>query len=1016
VHQHLATRSAWLLLILGLCLPLGAHSTDASGEQLRRLQWFVARSGTGLAPRLSISPSDRTGGAPRLSRPLARLLGHTRGQSTRESMHVLALGDLLWVDAEGHAAVRAVEQLQMATEAAPPSAALLSDLAAAYLVRAEHGGSLLDLHQALEAAGRALEMDSTYPPARYNLALTLDRLMLDTQATVAWRAAVAADPASAWGGEAALQVRRLTAPRPPWRSAERPLAESASRFPQEARQFAMDTLLGHWGEAVLRRDPQAGAYLRDADVIGTALVARGGDRSVADLVSAIQLHSRDSAATARLARAHALYARAQGYVEVRRGSAALTRWDSIPDVKQASPVLALWMRYWRGVSLFYADRGKEATPLFADVLQRVDTVRQPALAGRVLWSLGTPFLRAGDYSVARDRFSAAARLFTRAGEREHLGSVQELQAEALFGLGDEEQAYARMRDGLETLRPYRCSQWLHNLLYSLSQAATVRGLNHASVWLQEEDVAVAMAVPHRPGLRAEALLARARSLTAAGTLDRAQRDIDRARALLDSIESPYEQNWQATQLRFAQAGMWVRTHPERAVTMLDSVLGFYRGNVSSRAVASFAYRADARLSMSQLSGATADLDSAAALIGGFTTSIRDVSERAVALANGRRVFERLVMLYVRQGRPADALATLERARVAFGEGDGARDAVPGVSAAPPGQVVVDYALAGDTLLTFVLRGRVVQLHRQTLDGAELAATARRARTALERHAGPGELHPPLELLFDRLIRPIAAWLRSGEPVVLVADGELGEIPFAALRDSSRNQFLVQRHVLRNAFSLADAVRTGQASSAAASVFVADPEFSAAEHPTLPRLPHSATEVQRISQAYPRPIRLVGPAAGRDTLLALLPRARLFHFAGHAIFDADRPSRSYLVVASRPGEPGRIGPAALDSLDLGGVRLVVLSACETQRSATGRPGGFAGLSEAFLEAGAGGVVGSLWKVREESTQALMEEFHRAWRASGDAAAALRTAQLRLLASPEAALRSPAAWAGFRYAGT
>jgi CHAT domain-containing protein len=103
------------------------------------------------------------------------------------------------------------------------------------------------------------------------------------------------------------------------------------------------------------------------------------------------------------------------------------------------------------------------------------------------------------------------------------------------------------------------------------------------------------------------------------------------------------------------------------------------------------------------------------------------------------------------------------------------------------------------------------------------------------------------------------------------------------------------------------------------------------------------------------------------------------------------------------------------MNLEGLRLVVLSACETQRSATGRSGGFSGLSEAFLAAGAGGVVGSLWKVREEPTQALMQEFHAAYRTSGNAAAALRTAQLRLLASSDPALRSPAAWAGFRYAG-
>jgi CHAT domain-containing protein len=103
------------------------------------------------------------------------------------------------------------------------------------------------------------------------------------------------------------------------------------------------------------------------------------------------------------------------------------------------------------------------------------------------------------------------------------------------------------------------------------------------------------------------------------------------------------------------------------------------------------------------------------------------------------------------------------------------------------------------------------------------------------------------------------------------------------------------------------------------------------------------------------------------------------------------------------------------MDLKGLCLVVLSACETIRSRRGTSGGFAGLSGAFLSAGAAGVVGSLWRVNDRLTQALMSEFHGAYRHSTDGAGALREAQLRLLNSTDSALRSPAAWAAFRYAG-
>jgi CHAT domain-containing protein len=141
-----------------------------------------------------------------------------------------------------------------------------------------------------------------------------------------------------------------------------------------------------------------------------------------------------------------------------------------------------------------------------------------------------------------------------------------------------------------------------------------------------------------------------------------------------------------------------------------------------------------------------------------------------------------------------------------------------------------------------------------------------------------------------------------------------------------------------------------------------------------------------------------------------------HYAGHALFDDARPAASALVLAPSPGAPGRLTAGELARLRWGGVRLVVLSACHTLRAGGGRSDGFAGLSGALLAAGAGGVAGSTGQVDDATTRVLMTAFHRAWRRSGDGAGALRQAQLQLLRSADPALRSPAAWGTFRYAGS
>jgi CHAT domain-containing protein len=199
--------------------------------------------------------------------------------------------------------------------------------------------------------------------------------------------------------------------------------------------------------------------------------------------------------------------------------------------------------------------------------------------------------------------------------------------------------------------------------------------------------------------------------------------------------------------------------------------------------------------------------------------------------------------------------------------------------------------------------------------------------------------------------------------------------------------------------------------------VADPAFDPREHPDFPRLAHAADEAREIAAEYPGAPLLRDTAATEGALRAALGGAGMVHYAGHAVFDDERPERSYLLLAPARGEPraATLQAGEIAEMDLRHVSLVVLAACRTVRTGPGRAAGFSGLVGAFLAAGADGAVGSLWEVDDRLTRPLMVEFHRAYRATPNAPGALRTAQLRLLASGDPALRSPAAWAGFRYAG-
>ncbi len=63
------------------------------------------------------------------------------------------------------------------------------------------------------------------------------------------------------------------------------------------------------------------------------------------------------------------------------------------------------------------------------------------------------------------------------------------------------------------------------------------------------------------------------------------------------------------------------------------------------------------------------------------------------------------------------------------------------------------------------------------------------------------------------------------------------------------------------------------------------------------------------------------------------------------------------------------------MNLGGVNLVMLSACETGLGQVAGGEGLLGLQRAFQSAGARSVMASLWKVDDAATRILMVEFYK-----------------------------------------
>ena len=107
------------------------------------------------------------------------------------------------------------------------------------------------------------------------------------------------------------------------------------------------------------------------------------------------------------------------------------------------------------------------------------------------------------------------------------------------------------------------------------------------------------------------------------------------------------------------------------------------------------------------------------------------------------------------------------------------------------------------------------------------------------------------------------------------------------------------------------------------------------------------------------------------------------------------------------EDGILTADELSHIDLNGNKLVVLSACDTGLGDIDKINGVYGLQRGLKKAGASTIMMSLWKVPDEETNILMQNFYQHYLSGKSAHQSLRLAQEQLIKTG----KSPYYWAGF-----
>ena len=210
---------------------------------------------------------------------------------------------------------------------------------------------------------------------------------------------------------------------------------------------------------------------------------------------------------------------------------------------------------------------------------------------------------------------------------------------------------------------------------------------------------------------------------------------------------------------------------------------------------------------------------------------------------------------------------------------------------------------------------------------------------------------------------------GGSQVVIVSDGPLHLIPFAALIDEN-GRYLAESLQMRHVPSLAAAKLIMEhrvdLKGGTIPLIVGDPAIPKRR---LPCAKEEALMISKLLGVEP----LIGENATKEKVLQSLEKAKLIHIAAHGDME-----RGEILLASNRGSKGKKKDYMLMLSDLERkplrASLVVLSCCHSAKGEV-KADGVIGIARAFIGAGARSVLVALWAISDEGTLYFMNAFYQ-----------------------------------------
>lgn len=996
---------------------------------------FVARLSSGQRWRLpkteAVAPSDKR------TRAAASMILAGSDRASPAGRHNYAVAALV-----NGATARAIDELT-SIDASARNGETWNDLATAYIVRVDETNEVALLLDALTAADGALRVRPKFTPALFNRALILDRLGVHLLARRAWSTYLEVERDGAWDEEA---LRRLSMigvanQEAEWRSLfphlrslrgagrQRELTAAVTAYPQQARRWTENIVLGSWADATLTEDePTAQRELEFARQIADIIKRRTGDSMLHEIVD-------DATRAIRLGEQRTLAEAIRTYRDGRIALSANRAGEAERKLRHAYELLsrqrnplALTALYYVASALDSQWRIDEASAILDELVRaRPEAKGYRAFAAQIGWERGACYLRSGALSNALDAIVTSRDAFASLGEDDFAATMEGSAAVVLDWAGDSNSAWAARVRALRGLSRSGNQQRVLVVLEEAAQTATARHDWNRAETLRSLSCALAEEV-RNTAVAAYAWSSRALVATERGDAATARASIAVARRWAVRLTDPRLRTRAAADLAYAEGTMLRESAASEALRKFDEALQLY-ATTQNRAEMPSIHLARARVEkrLSLLREAERDLDAGLAIVRQERGALRDPERRATLVESANSLFEEAISLNFDTGDHERAFELadeqLGRAladRFLFGA-DAIRSEAPAIGARAirdrlaPDAAIVEYVPLPGRLLTFVVRREALHATATPLKPGELTGVLTRFRAAV--HSADAGALAICNAAFDLVMAHAKPHLQDVQSLAIVAGERFGNAPFAALYDGRRREFLIQRmniSVAPSAALLVAASERARDRTGMSLLTVGASVFDRQRFPDAETLMDAEEEAKRVAASNRQATILLGDQATKQSVTRLMGWHAIVHFAGHATLAGRGTSavEPALLLAPSNDDNGELRAGEIASARLHRTRLVLLAACRSA-VAPQRNDGTGSLALAFLAAGVPTVVATLADLDDIQSTPLMTAVHRGLVRSNEAFVAVGNMSRQNIDSRNP--RFPLTWANFLVIG-